>query len=155
MTTRARAMHLKTHLLYFATDSAAAADSATASIFVKLQVPGGKCLFSGWPYSFPSGPHVTAQRLLARKLLSLKHSQNLHRELVQGLAEVLLCAPLGRRWSTRTRPRKDITAGHHSEGIFRQCVRKGPQLRTWSSWGPNCWNGPHLVLILHKRPHLP
>ena len=34
-----------------------------------------------------------------------------------------------------------------------QCVRKGPQLRTWSSWGPNCRNGPHLVLILHKRPH--
>ena len=20
---------------------------------------------------------------------------------------------------------------------------KGPQLRNWSSWGPNCWNGPH------------
>ena len=36
-----------------------------------------------------------------------------------------------------------------------QCVRKGPQLRTWSSRGPNCWNGPHLVLILHKRPHFP
>ena len=36
-----------------------------------------------------------------------------------------------------------------------QCVRKSPQLRTWSSWGPNCWNGPHLVLILHKRPHSP
>ena len=35
----------------------------------------------------------------------------------------------------------------------RQCFHKGPQLRTWSSWGPNCWNGPHLVLILHKSPH--
>ena len=33
-----------------------------------------------------------------------------------------------------------------------QCFHKGPQLRTWSSWGPNCWNGPHLVLILHKSP---
>ena len=32
-------------------------------------------------------------------------------------------------------------------------LRKGPRLRTWSSWGPNCWNGPHLVLILHKSPH--
>ena len=55
--------------------------------------------------------------------------------------------------------------------VFIHSVRKGPQLRTlsswgpncwngphlrtWSSWGPNCWNGPHLVLILHKRPHLP
>ena len=37
----------------------------------------------------------------------------------------------------------------------KQWLWKGPQLRTWSSWGPNCWNGPHLVLILHKRPHLP
>ena len=36
-----------------------------------------------------------------------------------------------------------------------QCVQKGPQLRTWSSWGPNCQNCPHLVLILYKRPHLP
>ena len=34
-----------------------------------------------------------------------------------------------------------------------QCVHKCPQLRTWSSWGPNCWNGPHLVLISHKSPH--
>ena len=36
-----------------------------------------------------------------------------------------------------------------------QCMHNGPKLGTWSSWGPNCWNGPHLVLILHKRPHLP
>ena len=41
-------------------------------------------------------------------------------------------------------------------GFFlKQCVQKGPQLRTWSSWGPNCQNCPHLVLILYKRPHLP
>ena len=26
---------------------------------------------------------------------------------------------------------------------YNECFRKGPQLRTWSSWGPNCWNGPH------------
>ena len=25
----------------------------------------------------------------------------------------------------------------------KQWLWKGPQLRTWSSWGPNCWNGPH------------
>ena len=31
-----------------------------------------------------------------------------------------------------------------------QCMHKGPKLGTWSSWGPNCWNGPHLVLI-HTR----
>ena len=37
--------------------------------------------------------------------------------------------------------------------LYNECFRKGPQLRTWSSWGPNCWNGPHLVLILHKSPH--
>ena len=37
----------------------------------------------------------------------------------------------------------------------KQWLWKGPQLRTWSSWGPNCWNGPHLVLILHKVPHFP
>ena len=37
----------------------------------------------------------------------------------------------------------------------KQWLWKGPQLRTWSSWGPNCWNGPHLVLILHKGPHFP
>ena len=24
-----------------------------------------------------------------------------------------------------------------------QCARKSPQFRTWSSWGPNCRNGPH------------
>ena len=23
------------------------------------------------------------------------------------------------------------------------------------AWGPNCWNGPHLVLILHKSLHFP
>ena len=44
---------------------------------------------------------------------------------------------------------------HNSNSYFVmkpniQCFRKGPQLRTWSSWGPNCWNGPHLVLILNK-----
>ena len=37
--------------------------------------------------------------------------------------------------------------------LFKQCVRNSPQLRTWFSWGPNCWNGLHLVLIFHKRPH--
>ena len=47
---------------------------------------------------------------------------------------------------------------HNSNSYFVmkpniQCFRKGPQLRTWSSWGPNCWNGPHLVLILNKSPH--
>ena len=31
-----------------------------------------------------------------------------------------------------------------------QCMHNGPKLGTWSSWGPNCWNGPHLVLI-HTR----
>ena len=34
-----------------------------------------------------------------------------------------------------------------------QCVHYRSSLRTWSSWGPNCWNGPHLVLISHKRSH--
>ena len=38
---------------------------------------------------------------------------------------------------------------------FQQCFHKGPQLRTWSSWGPNCWNGPHLVLISRKKSHFP
>ena len=32
---------------------------------------------------------------------------------------------------------------------------KRPQLKTWSSSGPNCWNDPHLVLISHKRLHFP
>ena len=34
----------------------------------------------------------------------------------------------------------------------KQCLHKGPQLRTWSSWGPNCWNGPHLT---HKASFSP
>ena len=29
-----------------------------------------------------------------------------------------------------------------------QCFHKGPQLRTWSSWEPNCWNGPHFPIFL-------
>ena len=28
-----------------------------------------------------------------------------------------------------------------------QCLQKGPELRTWSFLGPNCWNGPYLVLF--------
>ena len=58
------------------------------------------------------------------------------------------------RWRWWRRFRK-IWERWRSPPSYYQCVRKGPQLRTWSSWGPNCWNGPHLVLILHKRPHLP
>ena len=42
-----------------------------------------------------------------------------------------------------------------SRDTYLQCVHKSPQLRTWSSWGPTCWNGPHLVLIKHKRSHFP
>ena len=36
-----------------------------------------------------------------------------------------------------------------------QCMHNGPKLGTWSSWGPNCWNGPHLVLISRKKSHFP
>ena len=40
-----------------------------------------------------------------------------------------------------------------SVGEQIQCLQKGPILRTLSSWGIDCWNDVHLVLILHERPH--
>ena len=36
-----------------------------------------------------------------------------------------------------------------------QCVHYRSSLRTWSTWGPNCWNGPYLVLISRKKSHFP
>ena len=41
-----------------------------------------------------------------------------------------------------------VTQWHKAFDI--QWLQKEPQLRTWSSWRPNFWNDPHLVLILHK-----
>ena len=55
----------------------------------------------------------------------------------------------------QTRSNQNVKIALHRGIKHKQCVRKGPQLRTWSSWGPNCWNGPHLVLIQHKRSHFP
>ena len=54
-----------------------------------------------------------------------------------------------------SRGRPIYTDSARGRYFYNPCLRKGPQLRTWSSWGPCCWNGPHLVLILHKRPHFP
>ena len=38
--------------------------------------------------------------------------------------------------------------------IIIQCMRKGHQFRSWSSWGQNCWYG-HLDPILHKMHYFP
>ena len=35
------------------------------------------------------------------------------------------------------------------------CFHNNLQLQTWSACGPNCWNGPHLGCISHKRSHFP
>ena len=50
---------------------------------------------------------------------------------------------------------------HHPEELYL-CVswggwadsvlRKGPQLGNWSSWGPNCWNGPHFTQKVSCSP---
>ena len=37
--------------------------------------------------------------------------------------------------------------------IYSQWDHKRPQLRTWSACGLNCWNGPQLGRISHKRPN--
>ena len=39
--------------------------------------------------------------------------------------------------------------------VYHAGFHEGPQVRTWSSCGPNCWSSPHLILILHIRPHSP
>ena len=44
-----------------------------------------------------------------------------------------------------SRGRPIYTDSARGRYLYNQCLRKGPQLRTWSSWGPNCWNGPHFT----------
>ena len=53
-------------------------------------------------------------------------------------------------WQSRTPSSWSTHSGALRSTTGIKWLHKGPQLRTWSSWGPNYWNGPHFVPILHK-----